>query len=372
LISLTDGHQLWADRFEEQFRDIFSVEDLISKNDAAALTPALSHQDKRQLAKHHTDNPEAYELYLKGRFFWNKRTPDNFQNAISYFQRAADKDPNYALAYSGLADAYCLLGNYGGSPPNETMPKAKAAALKALELDDNLAEAHASLAQILDDYDWDYSGALREVDRAIQLNPNYATAHQWRGEFLMALARHDEAIGEIRRALKLDPLSLIINRVLGDAYYSARRYDEAIDQLRKTIDMDPNFPSAHHSLAAVYKGKGIYQDAVAEWLKAVELGGDKEDAAAMRKAYANGGWNGYCQYVLASLKESASQKFVPPSFIAWVSAEVGEKDEAFAWLEKAYRDRDYMLTLLKVDPLFDSLRTDPRFNHLLRRVNLAP
>jgi eukaryotic-like serine/threonine-protein kinase len=375
LISLTDGHQLWADKFEEQFRDIFSVEDSISERVAAALSPTLSRQEKKELAKHYTDNPEAHELYLKGRFFWNKRTPDNFQNAISYFRRAVDKDPNYALAYSGLADAYCLLGPYGGSPPNETMPKAKAAALKALELDDNLAEAHASLALILDYYDWDYSGALREVDRAIQLNPNYATAHQWRGEFLMALARHDEAIGEIRRALELDPLSLIINRVLGDAYYFARRYDEAVDQFRKTIDMDPNFRTAYWFLAAAYECKGMYQDAVVEGTKEVELGGDKEDAAAaaaMRKAYANGGWNGYWQYVLASLKESASQKFVHPSSIARACAEVGEKDEAFAWLQKAYQERDYQMTLLKVNPLFDSLRSDPRFNDLLRRVNLAP
>src|SRR5215470_17582629 len=228
LINAATAAHLWADTFDRKLTDIFGVESDIATTIAETLQAKLPGAEESLIAKHPTESTEAHELYLKGRFFWNKRTRENFEKAITYFQQAIEKDTSYALAYSGMADCYALLANYGADPPNETMPKAKAAALKALQIDPNLAEAHASLAQILHDYDWDYAGAQREIDRAIELNPNYATAHQLRAEFLSVQGRHEEAIAEAKRALELDPLSIIINRILGDVYLQARRYDEAI------------------------------------------------------------------------------------------------------------------------------------------------
>jgi tetratricopeptide (TPR) repeat protein len=251
------------------------------------------------------------------------------------------------------------------------MPKAKAAALKALQIDPNLAEAHASLAEILHDYDWDYAGALREIERAIELNPNYATAHQWRAEFLSAQGRHEEAIAEAKRALELDPFSIIINRILGDVYLQARRYDEAITQSRKAIEIEPNFPSAHEDLGRSYAAKGQYSEAVAEFTKLAELSGMGEASREMHDAYANGGWNGYLHYVAENGTTKASAGYRPVYRVAASLAELGKKDEAFASLEKAYHHREYELTLLRVSPEMDNLRSDPRFTDLLRRVGLA-
>jgi tetratricopeptide (TPR) repeat protein len=251
------------------------------------------------------------------------------------------------------------------------MPKAKAAALKALQIDPNLAEAHASLAEILHDYDWDYAGALREIDRAIELNPNYATAHQWRAEFLSAQGRHEEAIAEAKRALELDPLSMIINRILGETYFHARRYDEAIAQFRKTIEIEPNFPSAHLMLGRGYGAKGQYSEAVAEFIKMAELVGRGEASREIHDAYANGGWNGYLRYVAENGTTKTTAGYRQAYGVAASLAGLGEKDEAFAWLEKAYQQREYELTLLRVSPEMDNLRSDPRFTDLLRRVGLA-
>jgi len=273
LINAATAAHLWADTFDRKLTDIFAVESDIATTIAETLQAKLPGAEESLIAKHPTESTEAHELYLKGRFFWNKRTPENFEKAITYFQQAIEKDTSYALAYSGMADCYALLADYGAAAPDETMPKAKAAALKALQIDPNLAEAHASLAEILHDYDWDYAGALREIDRAIELNPNYATAHQWRAEFLSAQGRHEEAIAEAKRALELDPLSSIINRILGDAYLQARRYDEAITQSRKAIEIEPNFPSAHLVLGRSYRAKGQYSEAVAEFIKLAELVG---------------------------------------------------------------------------------------------------
>lgn len=368
--ALTDSH-LWADVYNRKLTDVFAVESEIAKSVADALQAKLTGSEQHAIAARPTESTEAHELYLKGRFFWNKRTPENFEKAITYFQQAIEKDTSYALAYSGMADCYALLADYGADPPDEMMPKAKAAALKALQIDPNLAEAHASLAEILHDYDWDYAGALREIDRAIELNPNYATAHQWRAEFLSAQGRHEEAIAEAKRALELDPLSMIINRILGDAYLQARRYDEAITQSRKAIEIDPNFPSAHLVLGRSYGAKGQYSEAVAEFVKMTELVGMGEASREMHNAYANGGWNGYLRYVAENppTKATAGYKLAYP--VAASFAELGEKDEAFAWLEKAYQQRDYQLTLLRVSPEMDNLRSDPRFTDLLRRVGLA-
>jgi adenylate cyclase len=368
--AITNAH-LWAETYDRKLTDIFSVESDIAKTIADTLQAKLTGAEKSVIAKHPTESTEAHELYLKGRFFWNKRTQENFEKAITYFQRAIEKDTSYALAYSGVADCYALLADYGARPPNETMPTAKAAAVKALEIDPNLAEAHASLAQILHDYDWDYAGALREIDRAIELNPNYATAHQWRAEFLSPLERHEEAIAEAKRALELDPLSIIINRILGEVYLHARRYDEAITQFHKTIEIEPNFPTAHAMLARAYAAKGRYSEAVAEFMKTADLSGMVGIAKELQDAYAKGGWNGYLRQFAEIRKAEPTSGYKPSYFVARALAQLGEKDEAFAWLEKAYQERDYRLTQLKVSPEMDNLRSDPRFADLLRRLGLA-
>ena len=371
LINAASDSHLWADTFDRKLTDIFSVESDIATTIAETLQAKLTGAEESLIAKHPTKSTEAHELYLKGRFFWNKRTPENFEKAITYFQQAIEKDTSYALAYSGMADCYALLANYGADPPNETMPKAKAAALKSLQIDPNLAEAHASLAQILHDYDWDYAGALREIDRAIELNPNYATAHQWRAEFLSAQGRHEEAIAEAKRAVELDPLSSIINRILGDVYLQARRYDEAVTQSRKAIEIEPNFPSAHLVLGRSYRANGQYSEAVAEFIKLAELGGRGEASREMHDAYANGGWNGYLRYVAEKGTTKTTAGYRLAYDVAASLAALGEKDEAFASLEKAYQQREYELTLLRVSPEMDNLRSDPRFTDLLRRVGLA-
>jgi len=376
LINAVTNAHLWAETYDRKLTDIFGVESDIAKAIAETLQAKLTGAEESLIAKHPTESMEAHELYLKGRFFWNKRTPENFEKAITYFQQAIEKDTNYALAYSGIADCYALLADYSARPPNETMPKAKAAALKALQIDPNLAEAHASLAQILRDYDWDYAGALREIDRAIQLNPNYATAHQWRAESLSPLERHEEAIAEAKRALELDPLSIIINRILGEMYFHARRYDEAIAQFRKTIEIEPNFPSAHWMLGRAYEAKRQYSEAVEEFIKMIEVSGPGARSLGnpneMHDAYANGGWNGYLRYLIAECcKPETTGGYKPAYPVAASFAELGEKDEAFAWLAKAYDERDYQLTLLRVSPEMDNLRSDPRFTDLLRRVGLA-
>jgi TolB-like protein/Flp pilus assembly protein TadD len=368
--AMTNAH-LWAETYDRKLTDIFGVESDIAKAIAETLQAKLPGAEESLIAKHPTESTEAHELYLKGRFFWNKRTPENFEKAITYFQQAIEKDTSYALAYSGMADCYALLADYGAAAPDETMPKAKAAALKALQIDPNLAEAHASLAEILHDYDWDYAGALREIDRAIELNPNYATAHQWRAEFLSTQGRHEEAIAEAKRALELDPLSSIINRILGDVYLQARRYDEAITQSRKAIEIEPNFPSAHLVLGRSYGARGQYSEAVAEFIKLAELVGRGEASREMHDAYANGGWNGYLRYVAENGTTKTTAGYRKAYGVAASFAELGEKDEAFAWLEKAYQQREYELTLLRVSPEIDNLRSDPRFTDLLRRVGLA-
>ncbi|HKC66099.1 MAG TPA: protein kinase [Pyrinomonadaceae bacterium] len=372
LIDTRDNRLLWGERYDRKMTDLNAVQQEIARVVSEKLRQKLTGEEQRQLAKQDTTNSEAYQFYLKGRYYWNKRSPDNFRKAISYFQQALERDPNYALAYSGLADAYCLLPNYGGSTPAETMPKAKAAARKALEIDDSLAEGHASLGQILF-YDWDFAGGERELRRAIELNPNYASAHQWLGELLSAMGRFDEAIAEVRRALELDPLSLIINRVLADAYYSARRYDEAIEQYRKTIEIDPNFATAHGDLGDAFAAKGMHAEAVAEYAKSDEImeGEEgKKNAAAILDAYAKGGWKGFLQQNISHFKELSNRSYVPPSFIAAQYAQLGEKDEAFAWLEKDYQEHGFAITDMKVDPQLDNLRSDPRFADLMRRVGL--
>src|SRR5437667_9578733 len=255
LVEARTGNQIWGEQYNRKTADLVALQNEIARDVSDKLRVKLSGAEEQRVTKNYTANSEAYQLYLKGRFYWNKRTLDDFNRAVPYFQQAIDKDPNYALAYSGLADSYALLSAFGEGPPKDWMPRAKAAASKALVIDDNLAEAHTSLAQIVAYYDWDFDGAEREFRRAIQLNPNYATAHHWHAENLSSLQRHDEALSEIRRARELDRLALITNRVHGDLLLNARRYDEAIEQYRKTIEMDPNFPTTHAFLGRAYAAK---------------------------------------------------------------------------------------------------------------------
>jgi len=370
LVNALTGGQIWGEQYNRKTTDLTSLQSEIARDVSNKLRTKLSGAEEQRVTKTYTANSEAYQLYLKGRFYWNKRTIDDFNRAIPYFQQAIEKDPNYALAYSGLADSYALLSAFGEGPPKDWMPQAKAAALKALTLDDKLAEAHASLAQIMAYYDWDFVGAEREFRQAIDLNPNYATAHQWLAEESSALGRHDEALAEVRRAVELDPLSLIINRVYGDMLLYARRYDEAIAQYRKTIEMDPNFPTTHNALGRAYEAKGMYDQAVAEYLAFSRPNISPAERLARQEAYTGSGWKAFLQIGVSNLLERSKKGYVRSFSIASFYARLGQKDEAFVWLEKAYQDRDYQMTELNVRPELDSLRSDPRFADLVRKVGL--
>ena len=367
LTGVGDGKQLWADQFNERFTDILAVLNLISEKVTSALALKLTGEEQRLLTKRDTENAEAYKLYQRGRFYLNKRAPEDLRKSIAYFQQSIALDPNYAVAYAGLADAYALLVN-AGAPARELMPRAREAALKALSLDNDLAEAHASLAQILIYYDYNFVGAEREHQRAIQLNPNYASAHQWYSELLTALSRHEEAFAEMRRALEIDPFSLIINRQYGVSLLFARHYDEAIAQLKNTIEMDANFAPAHSTLSLAYQLKGNYAESVERLAKYEELSGNQQSAALARESFARGGWQGFLR---AMTGERQPSNWTPYK-VATFHAVLGEKDKAFAELNKSYQEHETILGLVKVDPRFDSLRADPRFAEVLRRIGLAP
>ena len=364
----TDAH-LWADTYDRKLTDVFVVETDIATTIADSLKAKLTRSERQAIAVRPTANPEAYELYLKGRFLWNKRTGADMRKAIDYFNHAIAKDPNYALAYAGLADCYDLLHEYSDLSPKESYPKAKVAAIKALELDDTLGEAHTSLAYSLLNYDWDWRGAEKEYQRAIQLNPNYATAHQWYAECLSMLGRHTEAIAEIKKAHELDPLSLIINQGVGGKYLYARRYDEAMAQFHRTLELYPHFPPTRQRLAWCYAQKRMYDEAIAEMQKAVELSGNSTQMiAALGYAYAAAGRRDTAQGIIAELERRSKESYVDNYFVATIFAALGEKDEAFALLNKACAERSYWMPWLNIDFQLDNLRSDPRFDELVQRV----
>jgi TolB-like protein/Tfp pilus assembly protein PilF len=371
LISISNGAALWAAKFDEQFTDIFEVEDSISEQMTKALTLKLTGEEKQQLVKHHTEDSEAYQAYLRGRYFWNKRTPDDFKRAIECFQQAITIDPNYAIAYSGLADCYIHVSVYSVLSPKEYLPKAEATALKAIQLDDTLAEAHASLAfhktQI-----WDWSGADKEYKRALELNSNYAATHQWYSIYLRVVGRFDEAIAEMKIALELDPLSLSFNAGLGFCFYAARLYNQAIEHLLAALELDSNFGATHFFLGLAYTQKKMYDEAIVSYQKARTLLADLPEALAyIGHAYAMSGNRDEAQKVLDELLEILPQRYVEPYFIASIYTALDEKDQAFAWLEKGFEDHIASMANLKVDPMLDNLRDDPRFESLLQRMGLA-
>ncbi len=364
----TDSH-LWAETYDRKLTDIFLVETDIAETIANNLKAKLTRSERQAIAARPTANPEAYELYLKGRFFWNKRTGPHLRQAIDYFNHAIAKDPNYALADAGLADCYALLCEYSDLSPKESYPKAKAAAMKALELDNTLGEAHTALAYSLINYDWDWQSAEREYQRAIQLNPNYATAHQWYAECLSILGRHIEAIAEIKKAQQLDPLSLIINQGVGGKFLYARRYDEAMAQFQRTLELYPRFPPTHQRLGWCYIQKRRYDEAIAEMQRAVEFSGKSTQMiAALGYAYAAAGRRDTAQGIIVELERRSKESYVDNYFVATIFAALGEKDEAFALLNKACAERSYWMPWLKIDFQLDNLRSDSRFEALVKRV----
>jgi len=370
LINATTDAHLWAETYDRKLTDIFAVESDVAKTIADTLHAKLTGSEKSAIAKRPTADTEAYELYLKGRFFWNKRTGPDLRKAIAYFNQAIAKDPNYALAYAGLADAYVLLPPYGAASALESFPQAEAAAKKALELDDALAEAHTSLAQVLVSYDFDFEGSTREFERAIALNPNYATAHHWYGSGPpLSLGEFDRAIAELKRAQQLDPLSLIINADLGSGFVTARRYDDAIAQLRKTIEMDPHFYYAHWNLGEALELKGQLREAFAEYKKAAELNDDPLVLSLVAQAEAKLGQRDDARKILKQLEQLATRRYVGNYAFALVHIALGEKEKAIEDLEHAYRDRvGPDIALLKVDPMLDPLRGDPRFEALVAKI----
>src|SRR6266496_4031539 len=367
--ALTDAH-LWADTYDRKLTDIFAVETEIAKTVADMLQAKLTGSEQHVIAARPTANSEAHQLYLKGRFFWNKRTGNDLQKSIDYFEQAIAADPNYALAYAGVADGYVWLPGYTAGTPRDSYPKAKAAAKKALELDDTLAEARTSLAIAIWLYDFDFSQANREFLRAIELNPNYAIAHQQYGNItLSALGRFDDAIAEGKRAVELDPLSLVINTDLGSNYCYARRYDEAIAQLRKTLEMDPGFYIAHVVLAQPLEMKGARDAAIVEWQKARALNDDPAVLGLLGRAYGLSGNKIEAEKILNQLKELSKQRYVSAYSFALIYLGLGDKEEALRWLEQSYQDRAGSdVGYVRVDPLLDPLRGDPRFEALAEKI----
>jgi TolB-like protein/Flp pilus assembly protein TadD len=368
--AVTDAH-LWAETYDRKLTDIFAVESEIAKAIAETLQAKLTGAEKTSIAKAPTANPEAYELYLKGRFFWNKRTGTDLRKAIDYFNQAIAKDPNYALAYVGLADSYLLLSSYAAVSPRESLPPARSALKKALELDDSLAEAHASFG-LLATLELDLHGALDELKRAVELKPNYATAHHWLALAHLTLAQFDPAISEAKRAIELDPLSLVINADTSWIYFSARRYNEAEAQVRKALEIDPQFFLAHYYWGEVLQFKGRLSEAIAEFQKAFDLNNDPYSLAMLGQAYARNGQKDEAQKILARLNEEAKLHYVAPYALALVQIALGDKDHAIEELERAYSEGETnYLFAIKVDPMLDNLRGEPRFEALVRKVTAA-
>jgi TolB-like protein/Tfp pilus assembly protein PilF len=375
LVDTRDGSRLWGEQYNFKPADVFTVEEEIAKEISERLLFRLTGVEKQQLAKRATDNTEAYHAYLRGRYYWNKRTDEEVRKAIEYFKQAIDRDPCYALAYAGLADSYVILGAFGVAtlPPGEAYPKAKEAATKALEIDETLAEAHASLAFSLAIYDWDWPAAEREFKRALELKPGYANAHHWYGLlYLVARGTLDEAIAAVRRAHELDPLSLTISTNIGMLLYMARRYDQSIEQYQQALEMERHFAYTHWQLALTYEQKALYEEAIAELQTAIALSGRSlQPLAQLGHAYAIAGRRDQACAVLAELNELAQQNYVSPSRTAAIYAGLGQTEHAFDWLERAYHERDPWLIWLRFDPVMDELRADRRFTSLLERIGLT-
>jgi len=371
MVDVATGSQLWGAQYDRKPGDIFVIQDEISNEISGKLRVQLSRAQKKRLTRRHTEDPEAYRVYLKGRHHWNKWTEEGFYKAIEYFQQAIDKDPAYALAYAGLADCYVLLGWNSYLRPKDAFPKGKAAALTALQFDPNLSEAHTPLAAVLWLHDWQWQEAQKEFKRSLELNPIYPTANHWYAEFVMTMGRQVEAIAQMKNSQTLDPLSLIINVAIGWANYMARRYDEAREQLLQTIELDPNYPVSYWILGLLYSATGRYELSITEGEKGVNLsGGSPLMRAALAHSYGKAGRTKEALQILDDLTKLAERKYVASHFFAEIQIGLGENDRALEYLEKSYEEHSHWLIYLHIDPSMDNLRNDPRFQDLLRRVGL--
>jgi TolB-like protein/Tfp pilus assembly protein PilF/predicted Ser/Thr protein kinase len=369
LVDARDGSEIWGTQYDRQLSDISSVQQEIVRDISEKLKLRISPEDQKKLTRQKTENWEAYNLYLKGNYYWEKFTDDDMRRAVDYFQQAIDKDPNYALAYAGLADAFHELAYT--SPPSEMMPRSKAASTKALQLDDSVADAHAALAWVLWRYDWNFSEAEKEFQRAIELEPN--SSSHGRGMyplFLYSMKRFDQGVAEHKQAIALDPLSLIVNTNVGDGLYYAHQYDQAIERYQKTLELDANFSLAHFGLADTYDRKGMYKEAIAEWQRGFLSAGDQRSAELIGKAYSRSGYNGAIRAWLDDLISQSTHQYVSSVDVATIYARLGEKDHALEWLEKGYQARDATMVDLAAEPSFDFLHSDPHYTDLIRRVGL--
>ncbi len=371
LVDVATGSRLWGEQYNRKPGDIFVIQDEISTEISGQLRVQLTRAEKKRLTKHYTENAEAYRLYLRGRHYWNMWTEEGFYKAIEYFQRAIEKDSTYALAYSGLADSYVLLGWNSYLPPKQAFPKGMAAAITALGLDMQLAEARTSLAALLWLYDWRWEEAQTEFKHSLELSPTYATANHWYAEYAMTMGRHGEAMVRMRSSQEFDPLSLIINVAVGWAFYHARRYDEAIEQLQRTVELDSDYPVTHWILGLVLRKIGRYELAITAGEKAVKLsGGSPLMRAALAHTFAMAGRTEEAVKILDDLTKLSEQKYVAPHFFAGIHIGLGETDRAIEYLEKSYQEHSHWLIYLHIDPSMDALRDDSRFRGLLQRVGL--
>ncbi len=371
LVQAADDRRLWDSSYDRDLKDVFTLQSEVARRIADEIRVTLTPPDRARLARAHAVDPEAYLAYSRGRFFWNRRTEEDLKKAVGYFQQAIEKDPDYALAYDGLADCWAPLGWYAYLSPAETFPRAKAAISKALSLDESLAEAHTSLAFVSLYYDRDWARAEHEFRRAIDLNPNYANGHHWYAEFLSLVGRHEEAIAESERARELDPLSDIINTWVGSRYFFARRYDKAIEQYRNALEMDPGFVPVHLVLGQALEQKHMYQEAIAELERAVTLsGGSPVYLASLAHAYGVAGRRSQAQKLFDELKKLSKLRYVSSYDLALASLGMGETDEVLALLAQAVEEHSPRAAFLGVDPRLDGLRSDARFKTLLIRVGL--
>lgn len=364
LVDAQTENVIWSEQYNRPQADLVKLQTDIAHDVSNKLRTKLSGTDEQKLAKTYTKNPEAYKLYLQGRFYWGKREEKDLKTAIDFFNRAIALDPNYALAYTGLADSYVLMSSFSFMAPTEAIPKARGYALKALSLDDTLAEPHTTLGLALVQFDYDFHGAEREYKRALELNPNYATAHQWYGELLACEGRFEESSAEYQRALVLEPLSLPVNWDYGRLLYFERKFDEAIAQHKKTIDLDPGFARARRTLAEVYRYKKDYTAAAEEMAKYFEVRGQPENAALVRQTFANGGWTAFLQLVVDENSPMKDRNW----YRAKAYLELGDKEKALLELEQGYQNHESTLAWLKVELQFDPLRSDPQFQELMRRM----
>ncbi|MGB7847751.1 MAG: tetratricopeptide repeat protein [Candidatus Acidiferrum sp.] len=370
LTQVRDQTDLWTESYDRELKDILSLQDSVARTIAKQIHITLTAEQQTRLAKPRQLEPGAYEAYLKGRYYWNKRTAESLRKAPIYFQEAINKDPAYGAAYSGLADCNSGLAWHGFTSPAEALPKANAAALKAIEIDPQSAEAHASLALVLD-HKLDWPAAEAEFQRALQLDPRYANAHHWYGDYLSIKGRHDEALLEAKQALELDPLNLMIGTWVGLRYYLARKYDRAVEQGRNTVELDPNFAAAHLLLGESYVQMGLHEQGLAELEKAASLSGNSPlYLAQVGVAYASAGRKTEALRIIGQLQRASSERYVSPYGLAQIYAALNDREQTFTWLRTAYDDHAVWMSYLGVDPVFDRFRSDPRFQGLLRRVGL--